>query len=52
MVQSDATSDKYRQYSEGAVVTYNVYSSIDLGEAALANMLQALELANDLVCRA
>jgi hypothetical protein len=33
-------------------VTYNVYPSIDLSEAALANVLQALESSDDLVCRA
>ena len=38
--------------SRDGVVTYNMYPSIDLSEAALANVLQALESSDDLVCRA
>ena len=38
--------------SEDRGVTYDMYPSIDLSEAALANVLQALESSDDLVCRA
>lgn len=30
-------------------VTYNVYAAVDLSKAALANVFQPLELADDLV---
>jgi hypothetical protein len=32
-----------------AATTYNVNATVDFGEAALANVVQALELANDLL---
>ena len=38
--------------SRDRVSTYNMYPSIDFSEAALANVLQALESSDDLVCRA
>jgi hypothetical protein len=38
--------------SRDRVPTYNMYPSIDFSEAALANVLQALESSDDLVCRA
>lgn len=48
----DATCNGHGVQCGGAVVTYNVDAAVDLSEASLADMFQALELANHLVCRA